>query len=47
MATIQEAMAIAIRHHQDGRLQEAERIYRQKQAEWKEWFARLQVTLWG
>jgi antagonist of KipI len=28
-------------------LDEAERIYRQKQAEWKEWFARLQVTLWG
>jgi predicted O-linked N-acetylglucosamine transferase (SPINDLY family) len=29
MATIQEAMTIAIRHHQGGRLQEAEQIYRQ------------------
>ena len=29
MATISEALAIAIRHHQAGRLQAAERIYRQ------------------
>ena len=29
MATISEALAIAIQHHQDGRLQAAEQIYRQ------------------
>jgi tetratricopeptide (TPR) repeat protein len=29
MATISEAMAIALQHHQEGRLQEAEQIYRQ------------------
>src|SRR5690349_7336351 len=29
METVQEALMIAVRHHQDGRLQEAERIYRQ------------------
>ena len=29
MATISEALAIALRHHQDGRLQAAEQIYRQ------------------
>ena len=29
MATISEALAIAIQHHQAGRLQAAEQIYRQ------------------
>jgi protein O-GlcNAc transferase len=29
MATIPEALAIAIHHHQNGRLQAAEQIYRQ------------------
>jgi hypothetical protein len=29
MATIPEALAIALQHHQAGRLPEAERIYRQ------------------
>ena len=29
MATIPEALAIAIQHHQNGRLQAAEQIYRQ------------------
>ena len=29
MATISEALAIAVHHHQGGRLQTAERIYRQ------------------
>src|SRR5262245_63700181 len=29
MATIQEALPIAIRHHQGGRLEQAEQIYRQ------------------
>ena len=29
MATISEALAIAIQHHQGGRLQAAEQIYRQ------------------